>query len=644
MYSLHYEITIPPNVRTLRRHKVLIKEFLGIRAYDESIHLNLTKEAQNHAGNFLHRKKIFYALVDAAKNLRIEVPSYTQLSQIISDAQNLHKHEILNKLSVFMPDDRLQVLEEFLDKDESYKNRYVIIRYKQLEHSTKTKKIAESLARYRTIQSKYTQCQPIISAIGLTPAIAQHYARWIEKSQVFQITNKNDTDVYFLLLAFIYYQYLIRNDNLIDRFISVVQSAKNSATRAQKELSHTQAPAKNKLIEALQDSNLSIINTIAAITKDTSLAANKKVEEIEKVLEIHTVHIKSMMSENDKIDAVGSNPFDVIETKSISLQGKLSGILREIEFDEVSSNKHLIEAINHFKTTGGAITKTAPVKFLESDAQKALVDDGKFRVSLYKVLLFIAVSDGIKSGTLNLKHSYRYQNFDHYLIDKTAWINHREEILALNDMQHLKEMELFLEPIRHKLHQSYTTTNERIRKELNTDFTSTADSFYLKTPCVVKEDEDDTIGTYLPHESCLSIIDILGSINHITGFSEHLNHFNPAVKNKVDSHLLFAAILGYGCNIDVSKMGKISKGINQNQLDTAKIWYFTEENTIEANNRIIEFMNNLHIIKLLKHDQEINHTASDGQKFNMKSSIDSMNAGYSFKYFGTAKGVSVYLY
>ena len=644
MYSLHYEITIPPNVRTLRRHKVLIKEFLGIRAYDESIHLNLTKEAQNHAGNFLHRKKIFYALVDAAKNLRIEVPSYTQLSQIISDAQNLHKHEILNKLSVFMPDDRLQVLEEFLDKDESYKNRYVIMRYKQLEHSTKTKKIAESLARYRTIQSKYTQCQPIISTIGLTPAIAQHYARWIEKSQVFQITNKNDTDVYFLLLAFIYYQYLIRNDNLIDRFISVVQSAKNSATRAQKELSHTQAPAKNKLIEALQDSNLSIINTIAAITKDTSLAANKKVEEIEKVLEVHTVHIKSIMSENDKIDAVGSNPFDVIETKSISLQGKLSGILREIEFDEVSSNKHLIEAINHFKTTGGAITKTAPVKFLESDAQKALVDDGKFRVSLYKVLLFIAVSDGIKSGTLNLKHSYRYQNFDHYLIDKTAWINHREKILALNDMQHLKEMELFLEPIRHKLHQSYTTTNERIRKELNTDFTSTADSFYLKTPCVVKEDEDDTIGTYLPHESCLSIIDILGSINHITGFSEHLNHFNPAVKNKVDSHLLFAAILGYGCNIDVSKMGKISKGINQNQLDTAKIWYFTEENTIEANNRIIEFMNNLHIIKLLKHDQEINHTASDGQKFNMKSSIDSMNAGYSFKYFGTAKGVSVYTF
>ncbi len=227
MYSLHYETDTPPSVRTLRRHKVLTKEYLGIRAYDESIHLNLTKEAENHVGNFLHQKKIFYALVDAAKNLRIEVPSYTQLSRIISDAQNLHKHEVFNKLSAFMQDDRLQILEEFLDKDDNYKNRYVIMRYKQLEHSTKTKKIAESLVRYRTIQTKYTQCQPIISSIGLTPAIAQHYARWIEKSQVFQITNKKDIDVYFLLLSFIYYQYLIRNDNLIDRFISVVHSAKN---------------------------------------------------------------------------------------------------------------------------------------------------------------------------------------------------------------------------------------------------------------------------------------------------------------------------------------------------------------------------------------------------------------------------------
>ena len=47
---------------------------------------------------------------------------------------------------------------------------------------------------------------------------------------------------------------------------------------------------------------------------------------------------------------------------------------------------------------------------------------------------------------------------------------------------------------------------------------------------------------------------------------------------------------------------------------------------------------------ILKNDSNINYTSSDWQKFNIKSSIDSTNAGFSLKYFGTAKGVSVYTF
>ena len=39
-------------------------------------------------------------------------------------------------------------------------------------------------------------------------------------------------------------------------------------------------------------------------------------------------------------------------------------------------------------------------------------------------------------------------------------------------------------------------------------------------------------------------------------------------------------------------------------------------------------------------NSQINHTASDGQKFNL--SVDSLNSGYSFKYFGLGRGVSRY--
>jgi len=78
--------------------------------------------------------------------------------------------------------------------------------------------------------------------------ICFYHARWIEKSQVFQVKRKKDLESNFLLLSFVYYQYLIRNDNLIDRFISTVQIAKNSSLRAQKEYNFELEPQKNRVM------------------------------------------------------------------------------------------------------------------------------------------------------------------------------------------------------------------------------------------------------------------------------------------------------------------------------------------------------------------------------------------------------------
>jgi TnpA family transposase len=91
-------------------------------------------------------------------------------------------------------------------------------------------------------------------------------------------------------------------------------------------------------------------------------------------------------------------------------------------------------------------------------------------------------------------------------------------------------------------------------------------------------------------------------------------------------------------------MGKISKGINENQLDNVKTWHMSEENTNEANDKIVAFMDNLEIVKIMRAKQDANHTSSDGQKYNISQSIDSTNAGFSFKYFGTDKGVVVYVF
>lgn len=630
--------------RQIRRYKQTIKNYLLIKNYTNETQKILLNEATIMASNFIHRKKIFYSLIEFSKKLKIEVPSYTELSQIIMVAINSQKKSILDKLVPYMENEKLDLLNEFLEKDGNSKNRWKLSQYKRLEHSTNKNKILSSLSRFSSIKSKFNITESIIKEIGLNPKISAYHARWIEKSQVFQVKRKKDVESVFLLLSFVHYQYLIRNDNLIDRFISIVQSAKNASLRSQKEASFKQEPNKNRIIQSLEESNLSIINEMNAILKNETLNATKKVTLVKELLEQKSNVLTGILTEKKLFESTMDNRYAFIEKKSKSLQGKLSGIVKAIEFDEPSSHKDMIEAIRYFKNRDGDILKDAPRTFLSEEEQTYIFEEDNFRISLYKIFLFFHISDAIKSGRLNLKYSYRYQNFERYLINKEEWKANKDALLKSHDLEHLKDLDSFLEPINLKLEHSYKQTNERIIKELNTNFRLTSDSFILKTPKLDKEpQEEESISKYFPKSDYVSVIDVLHSINQETGFLEAFQHYSQSKKERNHS-LLLASILGYGCNINISKIGKISKGINENQLDNTKVWYFSEENTKEANDRVVAFMNKLEIVKELRKQKEINHTSSDGQKFNLNASTQSVNAGYSFKYFGMAKGVSVYTF
>ena len=632
-------IEFPINTKTLYRYKSQIKEYLGINNYSFDIKNRLQEQANNLAINLIHRKKIFYSLLELSIKLKIEIPSYTELSRIITMAINSQKKVILKRFEKFIDDKKLKVLNEFSKKDKNYKNRYILMNYKKLEHSTKKREIVKSLEKFKTIKSKFHILEKIINSIGLTPETAEYYAKWIEKSQIFQLTRKQKIESNFLLLLFIYYQYFIRNDNLIDRFISIVQTTKNSLLRVQKENSFEKEPYKNKLINSLEDINISTLNEIEKVIKDPKLSAIKKVREIKLLVERKTEILKDILQIKQQNNLNENNKYEFLETKSISLQGKLSEILRNIEFDENSSDKNIIEAINYFKNHS-TLTNKAPNKFLDDEDKQIIYTTDKFRVSLYKALLFIYVSDSIKKGTLNLKYSFRYKNFEDYLIDKTEWIENKTQLLKIHELDNLRDFNSFIEIIKQKLENSFKNTNNNILKGLNNYFISNNTSFILKTPKIEKI-EDSSISKYFPKNENISIIDILYSINLETDFLSSFKHYAQS-KTKINKNILLATILGYGCNLSLSKMGKISKGINENQLDNTKIWYFSKENTEEANNKIIEFMEKLPIVKLMKNDININHTSSDGQKYNI--SVDSTNAGYSFKYFGTNKGVVAYTF
>ena len=99
---------------------------------------------------------------------------------------------------------------------------------------------------------------------------------------------------------------------------------------------------------------------------------------------------------------------------------------------------------------------------------------------------------------------------------------------------------------------------------------------------------------------------------------------------------------GYGCFIGTHKTASISSGVAESELETTVNSYFTLDNLHSANDRILQFMDQLALPALYRQPNGLLHTSSDDQKFEV--AVDSLHASYSFKYFGHDKGVSAYTF
>jgi hypothetical protein len=141
------------------------------------------------------------------------------------------------------------------------------------------------------------------------------------------------------------------------------------------------------------------------------------------------------------------------------MQNRVGPILKAVKFLAEPSAKDLHRAMEHFRLKDGAIDKTAPVDFLTSDDRTAVSRDGRFSVSLYKALLFLQVQNAIKSGTLNLEHSYKYRPLDAYLIDRERWQRDKPLLIERADLQAFLDPHQVLADLDAALYRQYLTTN-----------------------------------------------------------------------------------------------------------------------------------------------------------------------------------------
>ena len=635
--------------RTYRRHQEVILEEIEFKKFTPEAKALLIKEAELLTIKQLKPRLIFMSLVDFLQTKRIQVPNYNTLAEIITESLKLFERTLVKKINEALQEKEKKLLNDLLEKEDSETSlkKYTLTALKTHTHSVRSRKIKDNITDFEYLENLFKTILPVLKKVDLSLKLIKYYAEIVIRSQVFQISRR-DENRYLYLISFIVNGFYELNDMLVLKLNKSVQQSKNSGEKEEKQLifetRYTRAKIMKNVATGLTNKK-QLITSIKKIMFDVNSPPELKIEATINVLKQDRENEnmdKDLDLINNEISRIKNNAnyYDTLESKSRSLQNKVSEIIKHFIFDEETSRMDLLEAANYFKKKDGSIDSNAPLEIFDSKELKILFDKKKkVRVSLYKILLFIKLSHGIRSGSLNLIHSYDYRAFENYLIPFEIWKENKAEYIERSGLSEYYEWEKVENQLKKALKSQYKVTNKNIENKIN-DFVYIDKKRKLVLQKYKSEKAPDNVIDLFPKSRYISIYEILTTIHQMTGFVDSFDHIGHKHNRDIeDSTIIIAGILGYGCNIGIHNIAKLSKNINSNKLLNTIKMRFILDNIQNANNKVVALMGQFELSKLFKKHQHQTYSASDGQKF--LSTVDSVYANKSFKYFGMNDGVVI---
>jgi TnpA family transposase len=634
----------------LRGRKIILDHF-GVRVISESDEIALLGEATELVKTVVRPVKIFWQLVERITNLKMVIPTHHWLTNLISKAIQIHEKELVLIIEESLSNEQKVLLDSLLSRDETDSesvSEVNLASLKQPFHSLKATHIKANLTDWQFLQSIYQTVAPVISKLDLSGEAIRFYAQTVHKTDAFHMARRQDTSRYLHLLAFVAYQSFRLQDMLVDSLLQSVQNATNAATQEyrgqyfQKRLE--QRKTLNDLLKSLQTQVFPTFDNISKVLADKETSALRKLERIETSMNENLLERQHLESEIEQLANATEGERDdkefyaILQKKSLTLQRRASDIIRFLKVDEKTISQPLFDALRNFQKKDGSIEKNAPKDFLSSK-EKEFFDENKFSVSLYKALLFQNIAGGIKSGTVNFNDSHKYRSLDDYLIPKEVWKTKSPELLRKSGLELFTEPNKILENLTKQTNIAFRRTNRNLSG--NEYFKSKEkQNWTIVTP---KEDSEFALPlrNYFPKRQIVALSEVLATVGQATDFLDEFTHLQTIVnRRKPPNFVFFAGIVALGCELGVAKITHTSKELGETELENTVNWYFTLENLRNANKQIVDFLASFELPNLYLRNRNQLHTSSDGQKYEV--SVPSLNANYSYKYFGQNKGVSVY--
>lgn len=638
------------------RHRQKILSLLGWAQYDEEAKQTLEFQADQLAGHQIKPQQTLFLLIDYCWKHRIEIPSYEELSVIITASYNRNEKSLLALLDSVLGEDHRIQLESLLLMDDRKDKRSVVVltELKKINQSLKLAGIKENVNVSALFRNHFLEFGHAYKALNLSDRATEYYATWVYKADNHQLQQfKQRSKAFLYLLAFIRHQFYMRQDTLADILLKWIASVLHSTNKKIAEIDQriqTERMNALQLLNQAHKTSKQLLDEITSIVKSTTATPNEKYYKIERMIHEHgnvqdekEKAILAHLDEQLTRTAKNTTFYNALEAQATRLQIRLSSVLIHLDFDPVSSSPSLLEAIQHFKSTDGRVGQKPPTGFLNSQQREAVYRDNALIEPLYKCLLFISAAKALKSGELNLLYSYRYRSVDSYLIDKELWENNKMQILEQTGLSKFSDGDAYIESLKLQLDEKYRIVNENFHTGKNPFLSIDTDGkISVRTPRT-DYDNREIITSMLSREGVVPILQVLRETDRICHFTDCFKHFAVKnIKSVPSKQLILAGVIGKGCNIGVRKLANISTGLSENSLLNTVNWYFQLKNIQAANRKLVELINKLSLANNFLHKPGQLHSSSDGRKVGV--AVDSLLANYSFKYFGHEKGVSIYTF
>jgi len=631
--------------QTRARHQQIILDFHGFTAFGDKAKEMLTVEIDTMARVHLKPKLIFERCVDFLILRRVQIPQSGTLLEMIRIGLQDRKTELIALMDRHLSEDARVLLDDLFAAPDD-QNRYRLTLLKKLSQSTRPTKVKEAVADFEILSDLHDQLGSVLSKLNLGTAGIRYFAGSVLRSEIFQMQRRDQNDRYIHAAAFVAHQFYRCHDNMIDLWLSIMASFKSTATREYQEtLAQDRKDQQRQIISVVDGLDVSVFGVLRSIQ---SVMAAANLSDAEKLASIEMFLKRSKTEDFDRLKddlaetANSASWYDILEARSLKLQNRLSPVLRALEFLPTTRVKALQKAVDHFRYDKEMSAAQAPMDFLDAEQRGALIrDDGTFRISLYKVFLFQGITTAIKSGDLNVEQSYKYRPMDAYLIDKERWQRNKVHLLERAGLTEFSDPEAVLALMKSALSEQYETTNCNAAANPHLKLRKDG-AFHIATPAMDAR-EDDPLGDLFPQRHDVPLAQVLETVNNHCGMLRSFEHWQQTHVRQATSHpALLAGIMGLGCGIGIRKMARISSSVTESELDHTVNWRFSLENIRAANDAVIKAMDGMELPNLYRQTQGQLHTASDGQKFEVRG--DSLHASRSFKYFGQGQGVSAYTF